>query len=525
MFSLAFAIPITLPKTSLSVGAGCPDGFCSFLCALRDAPSGEPAQAEELVDLAQQDEHHQDGGDGLDADVEEGLGLEGIALQAALIVHELRLQLIADADAHEQGAQRHQDALGDHIKEVQPAVTPGGGLHSEQIERGDVVGAQAVQAHQDAQNAGGKSGDDGVSLALVALALVAGLVHKVGHDDLQQGDGGGNCGQDDQQVEDNAEDVTHGTHGVKHVLHGDEQQLGAADGALGIQGETGGHDSQAGHQGNEGIADDDDQSVLFNVLLLIQVGAVGDHDTHAQGQGEEHLTACVGQDRDDTGCLFDNAVLHSPAGNEHVLQAIHSAGQGAGADDDDDQHEEQAGHTDGAELLDTAGHAAHNDDEGQQHEDEAVDHGLQLIGQHVAEHLAAGQAVVAEAGAEDVAHVQNHVLHAVAAQGAIEAQDQERSDDAQPAQPLESLAQDLVRADHAAPGLAAQSQLAHHDHEAAQSRQDQVNDEECESAVSAHLIGEAPDVAKADCRTNGCHQESKCGSKAFSFFHFFLSLV
>ena len=214
-------------------------------------------------------------------------------------------------------------------------------------------------------------------------------------------------------------------------------------------------------------------------------------------------------------------MLHSPAGNEHVLQAIHSAGQGAGADDDDDQHEEQAGHTDGAELLDTAGHAAHNDDEGQQHEDEAVDHGLQLIGQHVAEPLAAGQAVVAEAGAEDVAHVQNHVLHAVAAQGAVEAQDQERSDDAQPAQPLESLAQDLVRADHAAAGLAAQSQLAYHDHEAAQSRQDQVNDEECESAVGTHLIGEAPDVAKAHRRANGCHEESKCGSKAFSFFHVF----
>ena len=79
----------------------------------------------------------------------------------------------------------------------------------------------------------------------------------------------------------------------------------------------------------------------------------------------------------------------------------------------------------------------------------------------------------------------------------------------------------MVRADHAAAGATAQGQLTHHDDETAQGRQDQVDDEECEAAVGAHLIGEAPDVAKAHCRTDGSHEESKCGSKAFSFFHFF----
>ena len=43
--------------------------------------------------------------------------------------------------------------------------------------------------------------------------------------------------------------------------------------------------------------------------------------------------------------------------------------------------------------------------------------------------------------------------------------------------------------------------------------------------LGAHLIGEAPDVAQADCRTDRRHQESKIGSKAFSFFHCFLSLL
>ena len=347
----------------------------------------------------------------------------------------------------------------------------------------------------------------------------------MGHNDLQQGDGRGNSCQNHQQVEDDAEDVTHSTHGVEHILHGDEQQLGAANGAVGIQSEAGGHNSQTCHQSDDGIANDDDESVLFQVLLLIQVGAIGDHGAHAQGQGEEHLTTGSGQNCEEVGCFINNTVLHSPAGNEHILQAVHSIRQSAGADDDDDEHEEQAGHTDGAELLDTAADAAHNNDHGQQHEDQTIDHGLKLVGQQVAEHIAAGQAVVAEAGAEDIAHIQDHVLDAVAAQSAVETQDQEGGQNAQPAQPLELLAQDFVGAHGALAGLAAQSQLAQHDDEAAQRCQDQIDDEEGKAAAGTHLIGEAPDVAQADCRTNGCHQETKIGSKAFSFFHCFLSLI
>ena len=42
---------------------------------------------------------------------------------------------------------------------------------------------------------------------------------------------------------------------------------------------------------NEGIADNNDDCVLLDALLLFQVRAVGDHSAHAEGQGEEHL-AC-----------------------------------------------------------------------------------------------------------------------------------------------------------------------------------------------------------------------------------------
>ena len=196
---------------------------------------------------------------------------------------------------------------------------------------------------------------------------------------------------------------------------------------------------------------------------------------------------------------------------------------------------EQRRHTDGTDLLDTAADAAQHDEHGQHHEDQTVDDGLALVADEGIEHLGAHGGTIgfsqcsrrmgAETGAEQVAHVQNHVLDAVAAQCAVEEQNKECRGNPQPAQPLELLAEDLVSAHGALAGLAAQSQLAHHDDEAAADRQNQIDDQECEAAAGAHLVGKSPDVAQADRRANSSHQESKIGSKAFSFFHCFLSLL
>ena len=60
---------------------------------------------------------------------------------------------------------------------------------------------------------------------------------------------------------------------------------------------------------------------------------------------------------------------------------------------------------------------------------------------------------------------------------------------------------------------------------AAANSQNQINQKERKAAGRTHLIGEAPDVAQADRRTNSSHQETKIGSKAFSFFHCILSLL
>ena len=83
----------------------------------------------------------------------------------------------------------------------------------------------------------------------------------------------------------------------------------------------------------------------------------------------------------------------------------------------------------------------------------------------------------------------------------------------------------MVRRHSTLARLASDGQLAHHNDEAAADRQNEVNNEERKAAGGAHFIGEAPDVAQADRRADRGHQETKIGSKAFSFFHCFLSFT
>ena len=118
----------------------------------------------------------------------------------------------------------------------------------------------------------------------------------MGHDGLQQGDRRGDGRKDDQQVEDDAEDrADHAAHAVKHILHGDEEKLRTADLTRGVQRETRGHDAQTRHQSDDGVHDDDDRGILFEVLLLVEVGAVGNHNAHRDAQREKELAHGIEQ--------------------------------------------------------------------------------------------------------------------------------------------------------------------------------------------------------------------------------------
>ena len=386
----------------------------------------------------------------------------------------------------------------------------------------DAVAAQTIDGHQRGLHHDCQAHQQNDAVAVALLALGGGAVHEEGCDHFHQRDGGGDGGDEHQQIEDDTEQGTDGTHGLEHVLQGDEQQAGAAqfdlvqgDAALDAVGHGGGNDCHAGHGGHDGVRHHDDGGVFHKVLFLIQIRAVSNHNAHGQGQREEHLAAGGGENGGKVGSLGDEARLHGVAGDKHELQAFHSAGQGQGADDDNDQHDEQGGHTHLVELLDAAGHAAPVDEVADDQEQQGEGHTAEGIGQHGAEQVGAGLDL--RAGKGQVAQVQSHVLNAVAAQNRVEAHNDKGRKDCQPAYPFEFSGQVVVSANSALAGFAAHGQLAHHNDEAHEYRQQQVDQQEGKTAGLSHLVREAPDVAQAYGRADGRQQEADVASPRTSF--------
>ena len=416
-------------------------------------------------------------------------------------------QLPADHDAHDQRAGGHGQTLGQGVHEVQPAVVPGADADHLLERYPHAVAAQAVHGHQSGLNHDGHADPEHGLGAVALLALALRMVQQEGDDHLDQGDGGGNGRHQHEQVENHAEQGADGAHGLEHVLKGDEQQLGTAEGGAGAVGRHGGgDDGDARHDGHQGVRKNHHHRVLHDVLGFLHIGAVGDGDAHGQGQGEEHLPACGSQDGDEAGSLGNEARLHRVAGKEHEFQALRRAGQGDGADDDDHQHHKEGGHAHVVELLNAPGDAAPVDEVADNHEQKGEHDAAKGVGQHGAEQVRPGLDL--RPGEGQVAQVQGHVLDAVAAQNRVEAQNDEGGEHRQPAHPLEARGQCVVSADGALAGFPAHGQLGHHDAEAHEDGQQHIDDQECEAAGLSHFVGEAPDVAQAHGRTDGGHQEA-----------------
>ena len=478
-----------------------------------DVPDGA-STAEEVDHLAGQNEGHHDGNDKLHADAVECLKARRRVAVRDFIQNQIGGILPADHQGHQHGAERHRDTFRPAVHEVEEAIQEGRhGLHTEKAGRAE-VGAQTVgrddnRFHQDQQ------GDDqNVALTGIGLALLEILVDPVGGDGLHQGDGGGNGRDQNEDIEDNAEQGAEGTHVGEHVLQRDEQQARAAQGDL-----TGSHalgqavgdgrrdNGDTGHQRDERIGRDDDDGVLDKVLILAEVGAVGQDGAHGQRQGEEHLAAGGTENGDQVGRFIDEARADRIAGDKHELQAFRGIGEGQRTHDDDEQHHEQRRHTDFIELLNTAGDTALHDNHADDDEQDREDHAAKRGGQHRAEDLSAahGNSAVSEA---QLRHVQRDVLQAVAAEHGVEAHDQEGCDCGQPADPCELLADLLVGINRAELGLAADCKLGDHDNHTDKDREEQVHDQEGEAAALAHLVREAPDVSETDSGTNGSKQEA-----------------
>ena len=98
------------------------------------------------------------------------------------------------------------------------------------------------------------------------------------------------------------------------------------------------------------------------------------------------------------------------------------------------------------------------------------------------------------------------------AEDVVERQQEDGRGDAYVADPLVLFVERAVSADGAEARFAAYRQLTEHDDRADKDDEKQIDDQECNAAVAAHFVREAPDVSQADRRADGRHQEAKVGS-------------
>lgn len=501
-----------------------------FLRVLATGASGKEGQ-----DLCVQNECHADGGDDLVADIEEGPAPELVSGELAFFDDHVDLPDPAYHEGHHHCAKRHHDTFGEHVIEVEPAVTPhwqvrctcrhiiDDGLNAKELcgcckSCTRSTSADTVKSNGQAEDEDDNSSDDSVLLASGSLTSSNILVNLEGGDNLEQGHGGGNSCDEDETVEQEADDVADVSHVVEYLLHGSEEQTRASAGLAAEECVACGHNDHAGHDSNEGIANDDDNCVLLDALLLLEVGAVGYHSAHAEGQGEEHLT-CGGLQNAEEVSLQR---LNVPA--EHELVAAHSAGLNCDVDDNDEEHYEQCGHTDLAELLDTAGNACSNDESVKSDEDRSPENHLAAVAGKCAEEFGDGN--TPGIPAEDCGQVAERVAHDHAAEDEVEAEDEERHYNCHIAHPGELLAELPVSCDRAHAGLTTDCKFADHNGEANEDCKDKINQQEGKAAVETHLVREAPNVAQTDCRTDSSQNETQVGAKRSAIvFHNFLSLL
>ena len=212
------------------------------------------------------------------------------------------------------------------------------------------------------------------------------------------------------------------------------------------------------------------------MLLLAHVGAVGDHSAHAEGQGEEHLTCCGLENAEEVFLQRINVE------SEHELVAADSAGLNGNVNDNDDEDDEEAGHTDIAELLDTAAYAAADDSGVDSNEDDGPKNHLNTVYTECTVEIGCGLNAPG-VPADHCGQVAASVAHDHAAENHVEAEDDERSDNCHVAQPSELLADLAVCRNGAHAGLTSDNVLADHNSQTDECCENEVDEQEGEAAV------------------------------------------
>ena len=319
---------------------------------------------------------------------------------------------------------------------------------------------------------------------------------------LDEGHDGGDGGDDHHDEEGKAHDLAHEAHGVKDLGQDDEDE-GDAPAAVeqaGVKVGHGGEDGQARQQGHHRVKEADHHRGVHDVDALAGVGAVGDHDAHAQGQGEEGLAH--GRQHALEG---DDGEVRLQVESETLADAL---AQGQRVDGDAHHDEEEDGHQHLGHPLDALLHAAGDDDGGDGHEDGGVEDDLPGVdGEAGQDPGVPGEGVHGKLGGP-------------AAQHRVVAGDEGGDQDGDQTAPAQVPADLLIGGDGVRRGPAAQVDLAEHRYKADEDDAGYIQQNEGGAAVLRGLIGEGPNVAEAHGAARRRQDEAQAAGEAHCLFRF-----
>ena len=299
-------------------------------------------------------------------------------------------------------------------------------------------GEDREQTHQRAED----KADEDSRAAAAALVAAAETLDEDRRAALQQGHGAGDRGDEEHEEEAGRPDGAQ-PHGVEDRGEGaeDEARAGAR---LQTDGEDGGEDGQAGHEGGAGVEHAHPTGGLEDVVFLVQVGAVGHGDGHAQREREEDL----------------------PQGHQHHLRregvhrrlqqefnALAGARERHAPHDDHQQEDEEQRHQNLAHALDARADAAQQHPPRHGHEDDEADQDAPGVGDVSAKGCLRGlrdrfgRRAVNRLGHQRAGEGEADVFHNPTADDRVVREDGQCHNGADPAQHGEALFREEVDAD------------------------------------------------------------------------------
>lgn len=400
-----------------------------------------------------------------------------------LFLDDLRLDAPTNEDAGQERHDRHHDGVRDEVEEVEQ--------RSARTQRLDERKTVVAQVHEHGRNTDDHEREHSCLLARAFRAVM--YDRNAG---LHKRDRRGERCEDNEQEEQHADNGCEITKRCEHLRQHDKHETRA--GILGNRlrrtqrNERCWHDHEARQERNTDIEARNTDRARSERVALLHVGAIGDHDTHRDGQREEHLPQRRNHE------LYRE---RREIGHQIIGSAIERARLAERVDNQDDRHDDKRWHHDQVSLLNTALDAARHDEEHDSHEDEEPDIRLKTAGDEAREVRTA----IADHGC-GIEEIRTDVLRHPATDHAIVRRDDERNERSQDANEGILLAEQLERADGRLARLTTERDLDKQKRQTKGEHEHQVGEQEHTATILRRQIREAPQITQAD-RRSGCSQD------------------